>query len=326
VKAIIITTPGGPDVLQLQEREQPEINNNEVLIQVKAAGVNRPDVMQRKGNYPAPPGASTEIPGLEVAGIIKEVGVDEKRFTPGDEVCALVTGGGYSEFVAVPGGQCLPIPIGLTFEEAASLPETFFTVWTNIFDRAQFREGDVVLVHGGSSGIGVAAIQMITVKGGKLYTTARTKEKCDFCEQLGAEKAINYKEEDFEKAIKRKEPEGIDIILDMVGGDYTAKNINLLRPEGRLVIINAMKERIAEIDLMKVMVKRLVVTGSTLRARDSDFKHAIAANLEVKIWPYLESGEIKPIIYKTFPLGNASEAHSLMENSDHIGKIILTVS
>ena len=325
MKAVVITAPGGPEVLQLQERKEPIISPNQVLIEVKAAGVNRPDIMQRMGNYPAPPGASVDIPGLEVAGIVKDVGNEERRFKLGDEVCALVAGGGYAEFVAVPGGQCLPIPSGLTFEETASLPETFFTVWTNIFDRARFTSGQIVLVHGGTSGIGVTAIQMIKAHDGKLYTTAGTKEKCDFCEQLGANRAINYRDQDFEKTIKQYEPDGVDIILDMVGGDYTPKNINLLKPEGRLVIINAMKDRIAKIDLMKVMMKRLVITGSTLRARDTDFKHAIAINLEKHIWPCLASKEIRPIIYKTFPLEAAPQAHQLMEKSSHIGKIVLSL-
>ena len=204
--------------------------------------MNRPDIMQRLGNYPAPPGAPADIPGLEVAGIVTETGFEERRFKLGDYVCALVAGGGYAEFVAAPSGQCLPIPRGLTFEEAASLPETFFTVWTNIFDRAHFKKGDVVLIHGGTSGIGVAAIQMVKAHGGKLYTTAGTEEKCDFTEQLSVSKAINYKEHDFEKIIKKYEPSGVDIILDMVGGDYTARNINLLKPEGRLVIISVSKK------------------------------------------------------------------------------------
>lgn len=326
MRAIVITSPGGPEVLKVEEREMPRTSEGEVLIEVKAAGINRPDIFQRKGNYPAPPGVPDDIPGLEIAGIIKEVKDQGSRWKPGDRVCALLGGGGYAEFVNVPAGQCLPIPEGLDFTEAASLPETFFTVWTNVFDRAGFKSGENVLVHGGTSGIGVAAIQMVKAMGGKAYTTAGSTEKCQFAERIGAEKAVNYREEDFEKVLMDATGnEGVDIILDMIGGDYTPKNINLLRTEGRMVMINAMKGKIAEVDLLKVMRKRLTITGSTLRARDHVFKQAIAEKLEQNIWPFLADKTIKPIVYKTFPLKNAAEAHALMESSNHIGKIVLTV-
>ncbi len=323
MKAIIISEPGGPEVLKVEERPIPTIGENEVLIRVKSAGVNRPDIVQRMGNYPAPPGAPPDIPGLEVSGEIEKVGQNVIRWKVGDAVCALLTGGGYAEYVNVPESQCLPIPHHLTFEEAASLPETFFTVWSNVFDRAKFQRGEKFLVHGGTSGIGVAAIQMVKVMGGKVFATAGSDEKCDFITSLRGI-AINYKTQDFEKVIKESGG-GVDVILDMVGGEYTSKNINVLNPDGRLVIINAMKGRMAEVDLMKVMVKRLLITGSTLRARDSQFKGEIARKLEAHIWPFLESGEIKPIVFKTFKLSEASAAHELMESSQHIGKIVLTV-
>lgn len=324
MKAIIIKTPGGPEVLQLEERDSPKVKANEVLIEVKAAGVNRPDVFQRMGGYPAPQGAPDDIPGLEVAGIIKEVGQDVKQWQVGDKVCALVAGGGYASEVNAPAVQCLPIPKGLDFIEAASLPETCFTVWSNVFDRGNFQKGENFLVHGGTSGIGVTAIQMVKSMGGKVFTTAGTQEKCDYAIKLGADLAINYQEQDFEEYLK-EEKEGVDVILDMVGGDYTAKNINLLNSEGRLVIINAMKNAESTINMKKVMVKRLTITGSTLRARSPEFKGAIAENLKKHIWPKIESSEIKPVIYKTFPLAEASKAHELMESSEHIGKIILTL-
>lgn len=321
--SIIITQPGDPDVLQLQQRPVPTPRPDEILIQVKAAGINRPDVIQRKGNYPAPSGAPADIPGLEVAGIVVKVGGEVTSFLPGDRVCALLAGGGYSTFVAVSSGQCLPIPANLSFQEAAALPETFFTVWSNIFDRADFQPGEHVLIHGGTSGIGVAAIQMITAMGGIVYATAGTEKKCRVTESLGASRGINYKSEDFEKVIR--EAGGVDIILDMVGGDYTQKNLNCLKEDGRLVIINAMRERMAQIDLMRLMVKRLHITGSTLRARDSSFKQKIGENLHKHIWPLIETDQIKPVIYTTFPLQEAAAAHRLMESGEHIGKIILTI-
>lgn len=325
MKVIKISEPGGPEVLRIAEREKPEPRTGEVLIQIKAAGVNRPDVIQRKGHYPAPKDAPPDIPGLEVAGIINKVGNGVSDFEEGDHVCALLSGGGYAEYVTVPALQCLPFPKGLSFEEAASLPETFFTVWNNIFDIGQFREGESVLVHGGSSGIGVAAIQMVTALGGEIFATAGTAEKCRACEKLGAAKAINYKEEDFVSQIKTfTDGDGVDIILDMVGGDYAGRNIESLKPKGRLVMINAMKGRMGKIDLLQVMSQRLVVTGSTLRPRSVEYKGEIAQKLLKHIWPFIPS-KIKPIVFKTFPLDQAAQAHALMESSVHIGKIVLIV-
>ena len=324
MKAIYITKPGGPEVLKLTDRKKPMPSFGEVLIAVKAAGVNRPDVMQRMGKYPAPKDAPADIPGLEVAGIVEQAGTDA-TFKPGDRICALLSGGGYAEYAAVPASQCLPIPEGLTFEEAASLPETFFTVWNNVFDIGKFVPGNTVLVHGGSSGIGVAAIQMITAMGGRVLVTAGTEEKCRACIELGASLAINYKKKDFVAEINAlTQGEGVDMVLDMIGGDYANKNIQLLKPEGRLIMINAMNGRMAEVDLIQVMAKRLTITGSTLRPQSPEYKGRISKNLTERIWPLFPS-QIKPVIYRTFPLEQASEAHRLMEQSVHIGKIILSI-
>ncbi|RYU90164.1 NAD(P)H-quinone oxidoreductase [Mucilaginibacter terrigena] len=324
MKAIITTKPGGPEVLQLTDRPIPAYTANEVLIKVMAAGINRPDIAQRKGNYPPPAGAPQDIPGLEIAGIVTEVGANVTRWKVNDKVCALVIGGGYAEYCPAPEGQCLPIPGNLSFAEAASLPETFFTVWSNVFDRGRFQPGETLLVHGGSSGIGVAAIQMATALGSTVYVTAGSEEKCRFCEELGATKAINYNHEDFSEAIdKLTGGKGIDVILDMIGGDYTVLNIKSLATEGRLVLINTMKGKNAEVDLSAVMRKRISITGSTLRGRDAEFKSVIAKNLEKHIWPLLASGKIKPVIYKIFAAAEASKAHQLMESSGHMGKIIL---
>jgi NADPH2:quinone reductase len=325
MKAIIITKPGAPEVLQIAERPIPTYAANEVLIKVHAAGVNRPDVAQRKGNYPPPQGAPTEIPGLEIAGIINEVGAGVTRWKVGDKVCALVWGGGYAQYCNVPEVQCLPIPDNLSFAEAASLPETFFTVWTNVFDRGGLQPGESLLVHGGSSGIGVAAIQMARTMGSTVYVTAGSAEKCKFCEDLGAAKAINYKTENFADRIKElTNGKGVNVILDMIGGDYTPGNLQSLAEEGRLVMINTMKGKDVQVDLSIVMRKRLSVTGSMLRSREPGFKGAIAKNLEKYIWPFLASGEIKPVIYQTFPAHEAAQAHQLMETSSHIGKIVLS--
>lgn len=325
MKAIVITHPGSPEVLQLTERPKPVITHNEVLIKVMAAGINRPDVFQRKGNYPPPATAPADIPGLEVAGTVADIGEAVTRWKPGDKVCALITGGGYAEYCKAPEGQCLPVPSNLSFPEAASLPETFFTVWSNVFDRGSLQPGESLLVHGGSSGIGVAAIQMAKALGSTVYTTAGSDDKCSFCEQLGANKAINYKTADFKEEIKAlTNGAGVNMILDMIGGDYMPGNIDSLAVEGRLVMINAMNGREAQLDLGKVMAKRLIITGSMLRSRDTAFKAVIAQNLKQKIWPLLLSGEIKPIVYKTFDAGEAAEAHKLMESSTHTGKIVLT--
>jgi NADPH2:quinone reductase len=324
MKAIIITQPGSPEVLQMEERHTPVCNAGEVLIKVAAAGINRPDVSQRKGNYPPPPGASPDIPGLEIAGTIVETGADVTHWKVGDKICALVTGGGYAEYCSAPGGQCLPVPQNLSFIEAASLPETFFTVWSNVFDRGQLRAGESLLVHGGSSGIGVAAIQMAKALVATVYITAGSDEKCRFCEELGAAKAINYKTEDFADAIKQiTNGNGVDLILDMVGGDYVQNNLRSLANDGRLVMINMMMGKDVQLDLSLVMTKRLTITGSTLRSRDTAFKAAIAQNLGKTIWPLLESGKIKPVINKVFPAEKAADAHRLMESSEHIGKIVL---
>lgn len=325
MKAITIPHPGKSDVLTLAERPVPECGDHDVLIKVMAAGVNRPDVAQRKGHYPAPKGAPPDIPGLEVAGEIVLVGKGVASLKPGDKVCALVTGGGYAEYCVAPEQQCLPIPQGLWHVEAASLPETFFTVWSNVFDRGRFREGESLLVHGGTSGIGVTAIQMVKAMGGTVYATAGTLEKCRFCESLGAVRGINYKEDSFRDVVLQlTNNRGVDVILDMIGGPYTQPNLEILAEDGRLVLINFMKGDEATIKLSQVMRKRLTITGSTLRARDVSFKASIAEQLKTRVWPLLESGKIKPVISETFPLSKASAAHDLMESSKHIGKIVLT--
>ncbi len=325
MKAVVITRPGGPEVLQLQDRPKPSFGPNEVLVKVAAAGINRPDVFQRKGNYPPPAGAPQDIPGLEIAGTIVEVGDSVTRWKIGDKVCALITGGGYAEYCNVPEGQCLPVPGNLTFAEAASLPETFFTVWTNVFDRGKLQAGESLLVHGGSSGIGVAAIQMATAMGSTVYVTAGSDEKCKFCKDLGAAKAINYNTEDFTTAIAQlTDNKGVNVILDMIGGNYTPGNIQSLAEEGRLVMINTMKGKDVQVDLSQVMRKRLIITGSMLRSREIAFKAAIAQNLEKYIWPLLAAGKIKPVINSVFPAEKAAEAHTLMESSEHMGKIVLS--
>lgn len=322
MKAVIIREPGGPEVLQLAERPIPSVKDDEVLIKVKAAGVNRPDIFQRKGAYPPPPGVPADIPGLEIAGIIIQCGASVTRWVAGDRVCALLGGGGYAELAAVAADHCLPVPEDFTFTEAAALPETIFTVWHNVFQLGRLAAGETFLVHGGSSGIGTIAIQMATVFGARVFTTAGSREKCTSCLSLGAEKCINYREADFETSLKE---EGVDVILDMVGGDYISKNIRLLKPGGRLVFINAMKGGKAEVDMYEIMRRRLTITGSTLRPRDREFKALLTADIEKSIWPIVRAGRIKPLIYKTYPLNRADEAHSLMESSGHIGKIILTV-
>ncbi|QEC75786.1 NAD(P)H-quinone oxidoreductase [Mucilaginibacter ginsenosidivorax] len=324
MKAVIITRPGDPSVLQVQERPEPAYADNEVLIKVMAAGVNRPDVFQRKGNYPPPAGAPQDIPGLEIAGVVVAIGATVTHLMVGDKVCALVAGGGYAEYCNAPEEQCLPIPENLSFTEAASLPETFFTVWSNVFDRAGLKDGETLLVHGGSSGIGVAAIQMAKALGHTVYVTAGSADKCRFCEALGAAKAINYKTENFADVINDiTAGKGVDVILDMIGGDYTTGNIKSLAVEGRLVLINAMNGSNVQIDLAQVMRKRLVITGSMLRSREVEFKGAIAHKLKAIIWPLLASGKIKPIINAVFPASEAEKAHQLMESSGHIGKIVL---
>ena len=325
MKAIEISEPGGPEMLRPCTRPVPQPGESEVLVRVAAAGVNFPDVAQRRGNYPPPPGAS-DLPGLELAGTVVARGPGVSGPAPGDEVCALASGGGYAEYCAVPVPQCLPIPDGLGMVEAAALPETFFTVWTNLFDGGRMKAGETVLIHGGSGGIGTTAIQIARAFGARVFATARTPEKCAFCETLGAERAINYSEEDFVAVVRElTEKRGADLILDMVGGDYLARNVRALAVEGRLVQIAVRMGAEATIPLGLLMVKRLVLTGSTLRPRTVAQKGAIADALEREVWPLLAEGSVRPVIHTTFALDEAARAHALMESSAHIGKIVLTV-
>lgn len=321
MKAVIITEPGGPEVLQISDRPVTEPTGNEVLIQVKAAGVNRPDVFQRKGHYPPPPWAPQDIPGLEVAGTIVSLGKHVKQYKIGDAVCALLAGGGYAEYAIADANHCLPLPAGMDFAEAATLPETVFTVWHNVFQRGTLKKGESFLVHGGAGGIGITAIQLAKAFGAQVFTTAGSDEKCEACLSLGADIAINYKVQDFENELKEI---GVDVILDMVGGDYIAKNIRLLRSDGRLVFINTVKGSKTDlVDFSLVMKHRLTITGSTLRNRDTDFKTALTKDIFEKVWPVMDSGKFKPIIFRKFPLSEAHQAHKLMESSGHIGKLVL---
>ena len=323
--AIEIREPGGPEVLVPASRPVPEPGAGQVLVKVAAAGVNRPDVLQRQGGYPPPPGAS-DIPGLEIAGAVVALGPEVTGIAPGDQVTALVAGGGYAEYCVAPAPQCLPVPEGLSLVEAASMPETFFTVWTNVFDRGRLQPGEAFLVHGGSSGIGTTAIQMAAAFGARVFATAGSAEKCKACEDLGAERAINYREDDFVQVVKAAtDKKGVDVILDMVGGDYIQRNISALAPDGRLCYIAFLGGSKAEVDFLPVMLKRITISGSTLRARSVAFKGAIARNLRDKVWPRVEAGEIKPVVHATFPVAEAAQAHRLMEISVHIGKIALTV-
>ncbi|HEX7219607.1 MAG TPA: NAD(P)H-quinone oxidoreductase [Burkholderiales bacterium] len=322
MRAVDITQPGGPEVLKPADRPQPAPKDGEILIKVAAAGVNRPDMLQRQGHYPVPPGAS-DIPGLEVAGEVVQSG---KLWKKGDMICALVAGGGYAEYCAVPEVQALPIPKGLTPVQAASLPETFFTVWSNVYDRGKLAPGETLLVQGGSSGIGVTAIQMAKAMGNRVFATAGSDEKCAACMRLGAEKAFNYKTQDWSAEVMTATGgKGVNVILDMVGGDYVPRELKCLADDGRLVFIAYLRGPKAELNIDAVMRRRLTITGSTLRPRPVEFKGAIARNLREKIWPLIEAGKIRPEIYKTFPLAQAAEAHRLMESSQHIGKIVLTV-
>lgn len=324
MKAIEIREAGAPDVLQTCRRAIPQPGPGEVLIRVAAAGVNRPDVLQRKGGYPPPPGAS-DIPGLEIAGEVVALGADVEAPALGSQVTALVTGGGYAEYCAAPARQCLPIPKGLSLLQAAALPETYFTVWSNVFDRGALQAGETLLVQGGSSGIGTTAIQMAKAFGARVLATAGNAEKCRACEALGADRAINYRAEDF-VAIAKEETggKGVNVVLDMVGGSYIEREIAALAPDGRLVFIAFLGGSKAEINFLPVMLKRLTVTGSTLRARSVDFKAEIAGKLAKSVWPLLEAGQMKPLVHATFPLDQAADAHRLMESSTHIGKIMLT--
>ncbi len=322
MKAIVITQHGAPEVLKLQERPAPQISGDQVLIEVKAAGINRPDIFQREGHYPAPEGAPADIPGLEVSGIIVQCGPDVAGFKTGDTVCALLAGGGYAELVSVREGQCLPVPAGLGFAEAAGLPETVFTVWSNVFQRGRLQPGETLLIHGGNSGIGITGIQMAHALGSKVIVTVGSDEKGRKCTELGADAYINYKTQDFETELQN---EGVDVILDMIGGDYLSKNINILKPEGRLVHINAVGGGRAGLDIRKLMMKRLTITGSTLRSREYGFKKQLAEEIRKHVWPLIEAKKFRPVIFKTFPFSEASEAHRLLEEGTHTGKIILVM-
>jgi NADPH2:quinone reductase len=327
MKAIEITTYGKPEVLCVAERPDPVAGVGEVLIRVAAAGVNRPDVLQRKGHYPVPPGAS-DLPGLEVAGTIESgdaAAMAVAGLKVGDRVCALVAGGGYAQLCTAPIGQCLPVPAGLTDIEAASLPETFFTVWSNVFDRARLKAGETLLIQGGTSGIGVTAIQMAKAAGATVIATAGSDDKCAACLKLGADHAINYKTQDFEAEVKRlTDGRGVDVILDMVAGDYVARELKCLAEDGRLVFIAVQGGVDAKIDAGVVLRRRLTITGSTLRPRPIAFKTAIAQNLKAAAWPWIASGQVKPVIFKVFPAEQAAQAHALMESNEHIGKLVLT--
>ncbi len=320
---IRIREPGGPEVLVAQRMPPPVPGAGEVLIRVAAAGVNRPDVLQRKGAYPPPPGAS-ELPGLEVAGTVVALGPGTRRFRVGDEVCALLAGGGYAEYGTAPEPQVLPVPRGLSPIESAALPETFFTVWTNLFERGRLAAGETVLVHGGSSGIGTTAIQLARAFGARVVTTVGNTEKARACRELGAERAILYREEDFVEVVGEVTGgRGVDVILDMVGGDYVPRNLKSLALEGRLIQIAWLGGSRVEADFARLMVKRLTWTGSTLRPRSVEEKGRIARALEERVWPLLERGEVRPVVHRLFPLEEAAAAHALMESSAHIGKILL---
>lgn len=323
--AIAITEPGSPRVLKPESRDVPRPGAGEILIRVRAAGVNRPDVLQRKGAYPPPAGAS-DLPGLEASGEVAALGEGVKRWRVGDAVTALTPGGGYAEFVAVHESNALPVPRGFTFTEAAALPETFFTVWHNVFQRARLEADETILIHGGSSGIGTTAIQLARAFGARVLTTAGTADKCAACTRLGANRAINYREEDFVRVTKEfTGKKGVDVILDMVGGDYVARNYSAAAEDGRIVQIAMLDGARAEVDLGRLMVKRLTHTGSTLRPRSIAFKGGIAAELEAKVWPLLSRRQIAPVMDMIFPLADAWRAHERMEEGDHIGKIVLDV-
>ena len=325
--AIVITSFGAPDVMQPQERPIEMPDDHEVLIEVKAAGVNRPDVSQRQGKYPPPPGAPQDVPGLEVAGMIVACGHKVTRWTVGDKVCALVPGGGYASFCLAHESNALPVPQGFSFTEAAALPETFFTVWTNVFQRGHLASGETLLVHGGSSGIGTTAIMLAKAFGAKVIVTAGTDEKCAACVKLGADHAINYKTQDFVEEVKKiTDGQGADVILDIVGGSYVQRNYAAAAVEGRIVQIAFMQGyKIEGLDMRAISAKRLTHTGSTLRPRTPEQKAIIARELEAKVWPLLDKGAFRPVIDATYPLAEAAKAHAHMEASTHVGKIVLTL-
>ncbi|VAV86381.1 Quinone oxidoreductase [hydrothermal vent metagenome] len=324
--AIEITRFGEPDVLKPRQLPVPDIKDDELLIKVAAAGVNRPDIMQRTGMYPAPKGAS-EIPGLEISGEIASMGANVSGWSIGDKVCGLVAGGGYAEYCAVPASQCLPVPEGLSMAEAAALPETFFTVWSNVFDRGALKAGETFMVHGGTSGIGTAAIQMAKAFGATVITTCGSDEKAAFCRELGADLAINYKTRDFAEEVKKfTKGKGVNVLLDMIAGDYMKRNLMVMAPEGRIVMIAVQRGPKIKANILPIMLKRLTFTGSTLRARETAFKADIARNLREKVWPLIEQGKIKPVMSKSFALKQAAAAHSYLESGQNMGKIVLTVS
>ncbi|HKS58111.1 MAG TPA: NAD(P)H-quinone oxidoreductase [Steroidobacteraceae bacterium] len=326
MKVIEVPQPGGPEALVIGERPVPQPAPGEVLIEVAAAGLNRADILQRRGFYPSPPGAPP-YPGLEVAGTIAAVGANVTEFKVGDAVCALLQGGGYAEFCSVDAGQVLPIPGALDSVEAASLPEAMFTVWSNVFGFGRLQPGETLLVHGGTSGIGVAAIQLAVALGHTVFATAGSADKCRFCESLGARRAIDYKSEDFVAEIgKATDGRGVDVVLDMVGGSYVPRNLQVLATEGRLVMIATQGGAKGEIDVLRIMQQRLVITGSTLRPRPIAFKRAIRDQLLAKVWPLIAAGRIRPIVDSVFALAQAPQAHARMESSEHIGKIILALS
>jgi putative PIG3 family NAD(P)H quinone oxidoreductase len=325
MRVVEISEPGGPEVLKPATRPTPQPGHGEILIKVAAAGVNRPDTMQRAGTYPPPKGAS-DLPGLEAAGEVAAIGPGVTRWTVGDKVCALLPGGGYAEYALTHESHALPVPAGLSMVQAAALPETFFTVWTNVFDRGQLKAGEVFLVHGGSSGIGTTAIQLARRFGARVFTTAGSPEKCAKCEELGAERAINYREEDYVEVVQEATGgRGADVILDMVGGPYIQPNISVAADQGRIVNIAFLKGPKVQLNMVHVMLKRLTLTGSTLRPRSIEEKAAIADSLRAKVWPLIEAGSVAPVIHKSFSLDQAADAHALMETSTHIGKIMLEV-
>ena len=321
--SVEITQPGGPEVLQATSRPMPVPTDSQLLIQVAAAGINRPDVFQRLGFYPPPPGV-TDIPGLEVSGTVVAVGAGVTNWAIGDQVCALLAGGGYAEYALAEESLCLPIPEGLDLVDAAALPETCFTVWHNLFERAELKAGEWLLVHGGSSGIGTTAIQMATAMGVNVITTAGSDEKCAACEELGAVKAVNYNQQDFVEVCKELTGSGVNVVLDMVGGDYMQRNFSACAPQARIVSIAFLRGSTAQLDLMPLMLKQLVLTGSTLRAQSLENKARIAAGVESQVWPLIAEGKFKPVINSRFALAEAHKGHALMESSQHIGKILLS--
>jgi NADPH:quinone reductase len=325
MRAIDPEAQGGPEVLSVVERPVPQPGEGEVLIRVAAAGVNRPDVLQRKGGYPPPPGAPS-IPGLEVSGEVVAVGEGVDDLFPGQAVCALVAGGGYAEYCVAPAGQCLPVPESLSMVEAAAIPETLFTVWTNLFERGFASEGDTVLVHGGTSGIGTMAISLCNLFGIEVIVTAGSTDKIRKACELGADHAIDYKAEDFVAAVKTAAPGGVDIVLDMIGGDYLPRNIECLAAEGRHVSIAVQRGAKAEIPIWQIMQKRLTLTGSTLRARDIDFKTGVRDTLARTIWPLLAAGRLRPVMDGSYPLERAADAHARLDSGEHVGKVVLTIS